>query len=628
MAEKRPWWQVCSLPFPKRQVANLPPRRLLLMLLAVLLPATASGQTATPYGDVTIIPDPEQRGFSGHGYTEYGFKVVNRSEHERRVTLTLPFQGDQRQYGDHIRSIRRTVKVGPQADARVVLYQPADPPLLSNDVLVTIDGKKQAEPTRLRTAQGFGTRSSRLILASEGIDVNLLRHLAEPEGGWVNREIVGPERGATPWPESWLGYSRYDGVVVSSKALAALKAEARTALFQYVECGGSLTVLGSGKVADSWTPERNDRARYTLHRPGFGQCVVADDNVPLWHGEFWAVVARSWGDTAKPWTVNYSPVEANQRFPVVENLALPARGLFALIVVFAIVLGPVNLWLLARWKRRIWMLWTVPLISAVTCAAVFGYMVVAEGWSGHLRTDAITVLDQKTQRASTLGWTGVYTPLTPGDGLRFSPETELTLQLGTNSRDGFRNYRRGSGKSCEIDWSDGQRLTRGWVSARVPTHFRLRKSEATRLRVTVRRDQDGGLAAVNGLGAEINNLTVADERGRLYVGGPIAAGAKVTLQPAGKSLPPEAPPAPVPPGQFPPPGGEPAPEQRVTPRDVYRGDWLGQARTMRSSPEKYLAPLHYLADVAGSPFVEDGLPNAGDARRSAVVLGILKEIEP
>ncbi len=114
---------------------------------------------------------------------------------------------------------------------------------------------------------------------------------------------------------------------------------------------------------------------------------------------------------------------------------------------------------------------------------------------------------------------------------------------------------------------------------------------------------------------------MADERGRLYVAGPIPAGDKVALQPAGKSLPPAEMRPPVP------PGGAPPAEERVPLRRVYGDDWLRQAQSMRSSPEKYLAPLRYLADVNGGPFVEDGLAKAGDARRSAVVLGILKEIE-
>ena len=77
-------------------------------------------------------------------------------------------------------------------------------------------------------------------------------------------------------------------------------------------------------------------------------------------------------------------------------------------IVFVIVIGPVNLSLLSRWKRRLWLLWTVPAIAGITVAAVFGYMLVAEGWSRHIRTDIITVKDETTGRATTIGWTAFY----------------------------------------------------------------------------------------------------------------------------------------------------------------------------------------------------------------------------
>ena len=611
------------------------PRRspMLLVLCALaLLPAMAAAQTTAVYGDIKVTVDPEQRGLSNHGYTAYGLRVDNDSPRPRRVTIALSGASGGRRYGDHIRSIRRTVEVGARSSVRVVLYQPADPPLANDSATLTIDGSKQDRSLPLRPIQqNFASNRTTIVLASAGLDVNMLRVVGGPGGGpefgpgggWINREIVGPDWGATPWPENWLGYSRYDGVVVTPEALKALKAEARTALFQYVECGGSLAVLGQAEVADGWKPDFKGN-RYTLYHPGFGQCIVTEDRAPFWNQQVWGDIVRSWLDTSNTWSTNDNPLAANQRFPVIENLGIPARGLFLLMLGFAIVLGPVNLSLLTRWKRRIWMLWTVPVISAATCAAVFGYMVVAEGWSGHLRTEAITVLDQNTQRASTLGWTAFYTPLTPGDGLRFSQDTELTCQLGGNSRD---PYRRRGGKSCEIDWSDGQRLTRGWVSARVPAHFRLRKSEPRRERVTVRRGKDGNLSAVNGLGAAIKKLTVADERGQLYTAGPIGAGADARLQATGRSLSqiralplvdPQAQPFP----------NAPVPEGRVSLREVFRGEWLNHAKAMRTTPEKYLAPLRYLADVEGGPFVEDGLPRAGQARRSAVVLGILKEIEP
>ena len=74
------------------------------------------------------------------------------------------------------------------------------------------------------------------------------------------------------------------------------------------------------------------------------------------------------------------------------------------------------------------LLWTVPAISGLTVAAVFGYMLVAEGWSRHQRTQVITVKDEATGRATTIGWTSFYSPVTPAEGLHFGYETEASLK--------------------------------------------------------------------------------------------------------------------------------------------------------------------------------------------------------
>jgi hypothetical protein len=289
---------------------------------------------------------------------------------------------------------------------------------------------------------------------------------------------------------------------------------------------------------------------------------------------------------------------------VVDNIGIPVKGLFVLMLCFGIAIGPVNLWLLTRWKRRIWMLWTVPVISATTCAAVFGFMILVEGWSGHLRTEAITVLDQTNHRAATIGWTAFYTPLTPGDGLRFEHDTELSFQHADN----LHAYGRGGGRACSLDWTDGQHLARGWVSARVPSHFKLRKNEVRRERVTVRRARDGSLSAVNGLGADVRQLWVADEKGNLYRCGPVEAGKSARLEATGEKL-------------------DAGKEQLRPLRDLYTRHWTDAAKELRSTPLGHLPTLGYVADVEGAPFVEDGLRGASDRKTSSLVIGLLKEIE-
>lgn len=407
------------------------------------------------------------------------------------------------------------------------------------------------------------------------------------------------------WSPNWLGYSRYDGVVLTGGELRTLPAPVQTALWQYAEAGGVLLVLGAGaKVPEGWKRRQGEYQGLTGYEAGFGVCLTTEDaDYGKWPTERWQFLSAEWRQTAAPFGSIRGVSDANQMFPVVDNIGIPVLGLFILMIVFALTIGPANLFLLGRLKRRIWLLWTVPAISLVTCAAVFGYMMVVEGWQGHLRTEAVTVLDEPSRRAATVGFTGFYAPLTPGDGLRFSTETELTPQIREDMRYG---YRRGAGGSpCTLEWGGDQHLAKGWVKPRVPAFFMARKSEPRLERVAITRGRDGTMSAVNQLGVDVPKLWYADEQGQLFAAGPVAAGARATLEPTGERL-----------------EGRKA---KTAARAIFGGDWARCFPTVLGAPKNYLSPRSYLAQLDDSPFLEDGLRNARTRKCHSFVLGFPRE---
>jgi hypothetical protein len=288
------------------------------------------------------------------------------------------------------------------------------------------------------------------------------------------------------------------------------------------------------------------------------------------------------------------------------------RGLFALMVLFTILIGPVNLMWLTRQNRRIWMLWTVPVVSFITCLAVFGYMVVGEGWQGHTRLTSFTLLDEVEKRATTLGRTAFYSPLTPSDGLRFSAETEMhpvsAATVHGQEHSAFNS-------NCAVDWSEGQHLTQGWVSARVPSHFMLRRSETRREGVKVYREGNA-LVLINRLGADIRSITVADETGQLHEGTEIAAGEKATLTPGKGTL---------------------KTQPNAWRVNIYSsGNWVTAIRNVAKHPQEFLIPRSYLAELKSSPFLEQGLrgaqeyqakPGKDDDSSPALVLGLMADLQ-
>ena len=325
------------------------------------------------------------------------------------------------------------------------------------------------------------------------------------------------------------------------------------------------------------------------------------------------------------------------------------------------------------------MLWTVPAISLMTCLAVFVYATFAEGWERHARIEGLTLLNEKTHRATTIGWTAFYSALTPSDGLHFGYDTELTPQIASSQM---------AGTPRSVDWTNGQHLVSGWMTARVPAHFMLRKSEVRRERVTVRRGTDNRLSIVNGLGAVIKQFWLADYDGAIYFGKDIPAGAEAELSTREESR--QGRPGAVDEtfqfelwdssvnmdldaGEMSPLlrdemkwRGEPLSddvsvavskhghEWVITDRllnrtytikaDIIDGplrihsnaapslrgifaadDWIHNINYLKEAPVNYLRPNCYIAELSSAPFIEEGLRNTTEKRYSSVVYGILDE---
>ena len=285
---------------------------------------------------------------------------------------------------------------------------------------------------------------------------------------------------------------------------------------------------------------------------------------------------------------------ANTEFPVIEDARIPVRGIVFIMLAFILVVGPVNIFLCARANNHIAMLWTIPLISFVTCAIVFGYSLMSEGITPTTRTEAVTFLDQAAHRATTLARQAFYAPLTPGDGLRYSHDTEVTPLVDVNRYNG--------GNSRELELSQSQRLTRGWISARVPAHFALRKSETRRERLTMQKLPDGRVTVVNGLGADIQTLWLRDDKGRPFKGEGLKAGQNVALHSDDFVS---------------------SSSSTISLAGLYQGSWVAAHDALVGNSSASVRPGTYLAVMDQAPFIETGLAKPGKARARQTIIGVL-----
>jgi hypothetical protein len=423
--------------------------------------------------------------------------------------------------------------------------------------------------------------------------------------GSGNAESVESLRAESPvseWSENWLAYSPFDVVVLNAADMSSMSPAVLGAIGDYLSAGGNVVLSGKTDLPAAWHPAQKKNLRDGVeYNVGFGRCFgFGSENSATLDPKSVQMLRDAARDSARYWQgLPDDSGSANTAMPVVENLKIPTRGIVIIMLAFIIIIGPVNIVVLNRRNHRTWMLWTIPAISFATTLLVFAYSLLREGITPDTRIAGLTVLDQAGHRATSIGGTAFYCPLTPSAGLHFDFETEATPLV----RVGY-----SSGTAREVDWSQSQHFQRGWVSARVPAHFHLRKSETRRERIQV-VNENGTLQIVNGLGAPIKSLWVADADMNFYEAENVAAGQKAGLIRSKQSQ---------------------APEKSGTDGLLRDLGFAARPDALKGGAGKYLLPDTYIAVLDGNPFIENALGPAASPRRtksSAVVFGILESPE-
>ena len=585
-----------------------------------------------------------------HGYAAHQFELENLSGKKRKVTIQFPAGGQYK--GSNITDLRRTVTLGPNSRKVVSLYQP---PLsidsFSNSALIIVDGERR----RLDNAFGSHVDSRANLSIHQPAVVLASRSWNGKFASKPKYEMNIAEGLITQWARHWLAYSGFDVVVMRANEWNAAPTEVRMAIVQYVRAGGRLFILGSitlppdtRKLNTTQLAARQQSASALLekvntisHSKSSGMEDYPEDN--MGHEEHeehkqsgnWpvqnpsaassSVYTLGWGlirilaPTNNERRNNRSMLEAienlgsNQQvrmpalasvmagdrfsgsfddyFPIVEDSGVPVRLMIVILIGFVVLAGPVNLVLLHKLKRRTWFLWTLPALSILTSAVVFATALLNEGFTPTVRRDVITILDQQTQQATTVGALGIYAPVAPGN-LEFSAHTEVTPLLSSRGQD--------SGSNRGINWTKGQLFTGKWIASRVPAHFAVRKSESRKERLSVTWESSTP-TVVNSIGTDITYLCLADAQGNIFEANDLRAGQRTELQRvAGKQ----------------------------TVIDYLNTNFL--LSTDKNTPEseylKNLTPSTYLARLDDSPFMENPIGRE-QLKTHAVVLGVLTKAE-
>ena len=612
------------------------PLAAMLALVFAMLPSAAAMAAGKIGGvEVSVLPLPNQDNRSGtmygtrHGYVEYRVQLKNTSTRDRVVRLRYPDPGDD--WNTYGVLSTRTVPIVAGQEVVVSLYEP-NVGATHDRMQVSVEGVQKPLVIPVMSLHGWyynydspGSGEVAVLLSRTVPQEFRDRTIVKPETAESETEpatvalapgvmsaptsepledrfaFLRSELPVNQWSPNWLGYSCFDAIVMTEQEAEEMPSQVRLAVRRYLECGGTLLIHGQKvPAAFSQGGAADGKGGYSV---GFGHVAASlDDGQTGWEVTYKKL-------TSMPIHV-HRPEEKPDRLwdLLVAETTVPIRGLFVLVLLFGMGIGPANVWLLSRYKRRIWLWWNVPAISLLTCLIVFGYSLASEGVVGQGKTASLTFLDERCHRATTLGYVSYYCPLTPSEGPRFGVDTDVALlENNPNAWGGYSPPGSSHGLRL-VDWTNDQHLTSGWVNARVPTYFQIRKNEDRRERLSVEKTADGAVKVVNALGANVRWLRLADSSGHVYEGRDIAAGAEKTLTAVSEST-----------------DGSTAPHAFL--RNVFAShdslSVLAQYDKDKVTAEN-LAPGCYVAFLDKSPFVDPPMPGVESKDSLAIVYGISK----
>jgi hypothetical protein len=182
-------------------------------------------------------------------------------------------------------------------------------------------------------------------------------------------------------PESWLGYSGFDFILLSGTDWQKLKPAVKHALLEWVRLGGKLHVyLSPGTSAGSLgLPYITDAGSQTV---SLGKILTLGwDGKTLPAGE---TVNRYWGE---PQRVNslrseHSPSVGWPLLSLLGTRSFASWQVIVFLVVFGLLVGPVNLFVLAPAGRRHKLFITTPLLSIGASLIMVVLILLQDGTGG------------------------------------------------------------------------------------------------------------------------------------------------------------------------------------------------------------------------------------------------------
>ena len=291
----------------------------------------------------------------------------------------------------------------------------------------------------------------------------------------------------------------------------------RTMVRQWVAGGGQLFVAHEGALPALPGLPRGDGAERPL---GLGKVSF----IPLQSGELPVAetakqIAALDGAPMPP-----SAADFTDDWPLRDVVGLPALNvpvIIGFVLVFAIVIGPVNFMVLAPAGRRQRLFLTVPAISAVASAGLTGLIFITDGLGGTGARNVLLVLMAGEPNAIIVQEQVVRNRLLLSRSFEV-PESAAVSLIANERRD-----------ESDALMREGSRFHGDWFRSRSVQEHWLRLDTPTRAQVVLQKGSPGAPPTLlSTAGMLLRNVHYVDAAGAFWFAAELPTGRPTTLQPA------------------------------------------------------------------------------------------------